>query len=322
MPGPETPRPLPVGRPTTIRADPHAPAREGAAGWANWLASWLAPIYAEQEVGPVDILAALPPLKALKAFATMEKVTDKALDLSHAARMERAAAQGYGPAMYHETESANVPGLFAEGFDLNRVGARAQDEVMPNGVFLKPTEKAINVAREPLQLPVRHRAGALKEFQTRDDLERFLLRDEEYAKLHTSLKANEFRYKQEFDAVDKVAWRSDRPAALRARARLDEILDQWKASNSEIAARARERATHLLRETGAEGIHVAHDPGSFGRTVDTTVVFDPSHVRYPDAAFDPSQMSSKDLLASLAALGVIPLSQLGRRQPQEPSNAR
>jgi hypothetical protein len=249
---------------------------------------------------PYGLEAALAGKGHFPVFMGTTEEIGAALDMTHAARMQRAAEQGYGrPWMYHETEAANVPGLFREGFNINRVAARAQDEVMPNGIFLKPTEKQIHVAQEPAQLPLRHRAQNLMEFQTRDDLEQFLLRDPHYAEQHGALKENERRYTAEFDALDKIAWRSDAPEALAARDRLDVLIDEWKATNSEIAARARARATDLLRASGAEGIHVAHDPGSAGRTVDTTVIFNPSHVRYPDAAFDPRELANPNLLAGL-----------------------
>jgi hypothetical protein len=265
------------------------------------------------------LLAAAAPfvpgkLTGLKALATGEQATEAALDLSRAARWQRAAEQGYGPLMYHETEASNLPGLM-QGFDLNRVGARAQDEIMPNGVFLKPTDKRIHVAQDPTQVALQHRGQNLLHFQTRDELEQFLLRDPHYAEQHQALQANERRYIAEFDALDKIAWRSDAPEAVAARDRLDSLMDEWKATNSEIAARARARATDLLRASGADGIRVVHDPGSFNRTVDTTVIFDPAKVRHPAAAFDPRQLANPNLLAGIGGGGIL-LSRLAPRQPE------
>ena len=80
------PKPVPIGTPTRIGPDHRAPAREGLAGWLNWLASFAVPIYPEQEVGPVDLLAAVPPLRALKAFATGAKAADTVGDTAKGIR--------------------------------------------------------------------------------------------------------------------------------------------------------------------------------------------------------------------------------------------
>ena len=46
-----------------------------------------------------------------------------------------------------------------------------------------------------------------------------------------------------------------------------------------------------------DSLRVPNDQGSWGRSVDTTVVFDPKNIRSRFAAFDPMQRNSANLLA-------------------------
>lgn len=77
-PNPTTDPQLAYRRATSIGPNPDVPARTGLTGLANWLISLGIPIYPEQEVTPLDLAAALPALKPLKALATGEKTAQTA----------------------------------------------------------------------------------------------------------------------------------------------------------------------------------------------------------------------------------------------------
>lgn len=232
----------------------------------------------------------------------------RAQTLRQLGRLERAVEQGYGPTMYHETAAINEPSLMRDGFDLSRGRARLSDDQMPDGVFLKPDPNAIGLTMsksEAVQLPVRHRAQNVAEFADRDALRRYLTSDEQYAKLAHDATSYDAQMARKFDDLwklpegDDIVTKGRRSRSEAKNDALEALMAEWTAGNEQRATLARARATEVLKEAGHDGIRVRSDRGSFGRNVDTTVVFDPAKVRSVSAAFDPTKLDSKSLLASI-----------------------
>lgn len=226
------------------------------------------------------------------------------LPMDEASRIARARELGYDPSQrfFHETKSANVPGIEQSGFDLSKVGARATDEQMPNGVFLKRDPRSIGVGgTEESQIPLVTKNMKLREFESRDDLRRYLKRDDEYAKIVSEQSMVDSHYDGLFRELEKKAWtRKETPESIAAQKQLDDVLAEWRAKTVDVSTRARARATDLLKADGFEGIRVAKDAGGLSgkNMVDTTVVFDPTKLRSTAAAFDPANEGKGFLLGS------------------------
>jgi hypothetical protein len=122
---------------TSIGPDPSVPSREGLSGLVNWLASWLAPVYPEQEVGPLDLLAAVPPLKGLKAFATLGKAADAADVVGDVGRGIRA---------YHGS-----PHDF-EQFALSKIGTGEGAQAYGHGLYFAENEGVARSYRDALAI--------------------------------------------------------------------------------------------------------------------------------------------------------------------------
>lgn len=240
----------------------------------------------------------------------------------------RAASQGFDPRpMWHETHRENLPSLLRDGFDLSKGRARLSDELMPDGVFLKPNGKRIGLTVEDAdaaQVPLVHRAQNTAVFNDREQMKQFLIKDEQYRQLLENAEQVDKSYIPKYEALEKVAWGSgkrthamtpdEEAIAEAARDELDRFLEEWEQANKTAATAARERGTQVFRDRGHDSVRVGNDAGSMGRSVDTTVILDPEKVRSIYAAFDPLLKDSKSLLASLAG-GATLGSLLQRRQP-------
>jgi hypothetical protein len=245
------------------------------------------------------------------------------LPMDKANREARAVTQGFlppvhgqPPSLYHETTAANAAGIEAGGFDVSKLGARAGDEQMPNGVFLKRNGKSIGLTRPDdaeVQIPlIANLHTKIKEFPDRDALSRHLRQDKKYASIADEQKLIDQEYKSKMADLENRAWTRDKsPDSIAAQGEIDQLLKDWTDKGNDIAARARERSTELLKKQGLDGIRVWNDAGSFGRKVDTTVMFDPANLRSPYAKFDPANAGKNMILG--ANTGRIPFGMLPDR---------
>lgn len=183
---------------------------------------------------------------------------------------------------YHQTSEANRAAIEAEGFDISKPRARLSDDVVPDGVFLKPTPADIGVgasgtAEDPAaQIPIYVRFGKTQTFANRQQLERRLVQDKQYDELLAASR----RFDKEQSKIFDEKWQQlrkldaenrDERAQHKADLEIDEFLEAWKAGNAERATTARARATELFREEGVETIVIKEDKGSFGRSTETII---------------------------------------------------
>lgn len=202
-------------------------------------------------------------------------------------KMLKASQQGFeiNNIMYHETEKMSSFGIKSEGFDLSIKGARESDETMPDGVFVKPNTNQIDVAMEPVQMPMLVRKGKRKVFEDRDSIAEFLKEDPLYKDLCHKVKDADDKYNDDYkviekrltDILDEFGRRSPELKALREE--MNVFLDSWKVSARKEATSARERATAIFKEHGIDVVRIKKDEGSFGRIVDTTIVLNPNNIR-------------------------------------------
>jgi L-rhamnose mutarotase len=230
----------------------------------------------------------------------------KGLDMSQKARMERARAMGFDvdKIYYHETESKNEESIYKNGFDINRLGARASDNGMPDGVFLKSNDKSIGLSDNGIQIPVFINLNNVMKFVHRDDVARLLRVDGEFRKLFDSWEKKSIDYDKKFGFLFDKSFEKGVNDELIDK-HLDMIMDLWKSDQNATAVKLRGIITKYFIDNGYDGINVINDVGSFNRNVNTTVVFDPKNIRSINAAFDPDYKESANLLASKQGSGVL-----------------
>ncbi len=229
---------------------------------------------------------------------------------------------------YHQTTTKAAKAIGKEGFDPSIVAGRAWDEIMPDGVFLKPTDETlplINPGQKQTQMPLVTRAQNVVEFENREELTDFLYSHESWAALADKqdglmdvapsimegIAADETGERAisiltelgGMPKADAVALRENGgPAALSSA--VEGLLNHMRAAG---AADMRAEATEIFRINGVGGVKVIEDwGGDIGEEAmtTTTVVLDPSHIRSPKAKFDPSKIDSRNIMAGLAGAGV------------------
>jgi hypothetical protein len=210
-------------------------------------------------------------------------------DMASAEQSVSAAAQNsdYTQMLFHETHKDNVAKIFKDGFDAKRVGARATDSEMPDGIFLKDDAKDIGVGgankddRAQMRVYVKLKNPLV--FSTRQDLVRYLSeKAPEYARLQQEFWRADNSAAKAVDALESNAKRLNNERAWRRYFNgSDRLLKSADIKLKDIAKNARAIATSALRE-GYDGIIVANDTGSRGRQTRTTIVFDPNQIKSAD----------------------------------------
>jgi hypothetical protein len=160
--------------------------------------------------------------------------------------------------LYHQTSAANVPGIEREGFDLNRPVARASDEQVPDGIFLKPDKSDIGVGDHVqdniAQIPLFAKIENPLIVRDRAELARLFGQDETYAELAREVDRVDREVARRFDVVwddRREARLGDTEEVFQAKdAELRQILDEGREAINAAAAKARARMTELLREEG------------------------------------------------------------------------
>lgn len=186
-------------------------------------------------------------------------------------------AHGQPRIVFHETSRENAGSIDRHGFDINKVNARGNDDQMPNGIFFKPTDEPIGVARErPMQLPFVLAIQNPLHVANREGLAAFLSQDPDYKMLA--------RRAMQLDT--QIATTADRLMAnnetwSKYQAALSKMFDKGRVVHAKLATKARACATTLLKRHGYDGLIVDNDEGgTFGnKTVTTIVAFSPSQVQ-------------------------------------------
>lgn len=202
--------------------------------------------------------------------------------------------------VYHQTSVDNVESIEANGFDIERLGARASDEQMPNGIFFKSTTDDIGVggnrdikkAQMPFFLSVQNPLRV----RDRDDLQVFLSRDASYVAFAHKVRDVDHRLAQSYEKlmdrgyIEKKQRTGSPPPHVRPlasrehyEAASDKLNVQCTRYINKVAAIARQRCTEVLKAHGYDGLWMKADKGGglFGNRFapETIVVLDKSQVR-------------------------------------------
>jgi hypothetical protein len=178
--------------------------------------------------------------------------------------------------VYHQTHKDNVPKIEDSGFDTSKVGARRLDEMVPDGIFLKPTDKDIGVggvsASEITQIPLFVSLKNPLIVSDRRSLSEYISRhSEEYIRLSTEMFRSDNENKRAFEEFEKTNGNDIEEAESR--------LDKWNQDLAAIAAKSRAVITDLLRSQGYDGLIVEHDTASHNRSTKSIIAFDPTQVK-------------------------------------------
>lgn len=195
--------------------------------------------------------------------------------------------------MYHQTDGAFTV------FDTKHDGAGARDNETPFGIFLKTTDRDIGV-RGKNQMALYANITNPLHAENRADLVRQLRRlSPEYDRLKTESGKLDAEYGKKHEAAKKafvdflVQWRRDNPTASRSAIyddpefnavydAEDNVVTEWQERQTALDTQAKEAITEALRKNGYDGVILARDAGSFGRSTDAYIALDANQVKNPD----------------------------------------
>lgn len=241
------------------------------------------------------LLGALPTLKPLSVVGGLRKAADEALDVSHAARMQRAAEQGFTLDAYH---GSGFPGIGLPenpNFTLSPNARTTSGGMTERGVFATDNPEFASDFAEwagvfgggprtgATVYPVKIRPGR-------------------------SLGLNP----AQFDRLQEVMGMRRRGEAV------PEVKQIFLETDLEALTGQRipegTDPVQWLADQGYDSITLQAKPGTPRARESEIMVLDPRNVRGRFAKFDPRKVMSNELLAGLG--GGVLLSSLGR--PQEP----
>lgn len=195
--------------------------------------------------------------------------------------------------MYHQTDGAFTV------FDTKHGGAGSRDNETPFGIFLKTTDRDIGV-RGKNQMALYANITNPLHAENRADLVRKLRRlSPEYDRLKTESGKLDAEYGKKHEAAKKafvdflVQWRRDNPTASRSAIyddpefnsvydAEDNVVTEWQERQTALDTQAKEAITEALRKNGYDGVILARDAGSFGRSTDAYIALDANQVKNLD----------------------------------------
>lgn len=196
--------------------------------------------------------------------------------------------------LFHETEPEAAAKIEGEGFDIGKVGARGSDPVMPDGVFMKPTDESIGIASgvisdggDETQIPLYASIENPLRVTNRQELIEFLKeRSDEYQDALLRAEEIDRETSSRVDELEEEMMNVSREQMGEFLDEMDRVLEEGREAQREEAARARELATEILKAEGYDGLIMQVDGGAFGRSVTTIVAFSPEQVRIvPEVRF-------------------------------------
>lgn len=197
---------------------------------------------------------------------------------------------------YHQTSKKSAKSIYDTKFDINKVGARGTDNGTPDGFFFKTNDKDIgvgsskkeNIEQMPVYLKIKNplmvkNRDTLKwQMSTESEKYKNLLEeakqiDKYFGKIDAELEAQakEVGYKLRADRENKKL--QDEYYAISDKQ--DENFSNWEEAVNKNAEESRKELTATIKKMGYDGINLQQDEGSFGRSVNTWIVFEPTQIK-------------------------------------------
>lgn len=177
---------------------------------------------------------------------------------------------------FHETERKNAYSLIENGFDLTRVGNRGMDYQLPDGAFLKPTSEKIGVAETPIQIPFMVKKVDIKEFHDRRDFSSFLNTIPNIKERHDDIEKTISFYDAQYENLEQREGGFDPSDGKK-------LLDEWRLVVSQKSAECRAEFSSYMLKNGISAISIKNDQGTFGRSVESLIVLEPSLLMHSNA---------------------------------------
>lgn len=175
---------------------------------------------------------------------------------------------------YHETEKENEKSIVLNGFDINNVGARSGDNILPDGVFFKPNKNTVELAINPVQMAFLLKKEKSIFFETRDDFEHYTHTIPGVLEISEKISELDINYKKSFDETLENFMVSEEPKKTKIGLELNDLLGNWKSGIRELSAQSRKIITNKLKSERVTTLVIDSDHGSFGRNVSSTIALD------------------------------------------------
>jgi hypothetical protein len=221
--------------------------------------------------------------------------------------MDRAKAMGFDTPAFHETTGESAAAM--SRFDPMRSKSSASDFETPYAVFTKPTGQGIGLGGDNVaQMPLMINKGKQAVYNDRHDMMKKVMRDQELSsaiggmtKLDAEGAKNIAAFDAEISRLRSVMRRN--PDADVAYDKLNKYVEGFDKQYNAQSAATKDLLTKKLQNGDLgnfDSVRVMNDAGSFGRSVDNTMVFNPDNIRSRFAAFDPWRKTA----AVAATMGV------------------
>lgn len=186
--------------------------------------------------------------------------------------------------VYHETSIENEKSILKTQFDINKLGARKSDELMPNGFFFKPTNSNIGVSSTMNNTQMSVYLSIQNPFvvNDREDLHNKLIQiSPKFKKLDDYFKQNDLELKRsvenEFNRIKTIENREER---VKEYDKLKvHVIDSWSDWCNETTDKIRNLVRKTLIDSGYDGLIMDNDGGSRGRVVKTIIAFNPNQIK-------------------------------------------
>lgn len=199
-------------------------------------------------------------------------------------------ADGTPKVVYHQT------GNDFTIFDVRKNGAGTRDNETPFGIFLKSSSRDIGLngkKQMALYANIRNPLYA----QDRADLTRQLRKlSPEYDAIRQEHAALDKEYKQKFEDAKRnfisflTEWKKNHPGESsrslygtpefeRVFDAEDAVVEEWTGKADALSVRAKEVLTDALKQAGYDGVILANDAGSWGRSTDAYIALNKNQVK-------------------------------------------
>ena len=199
-------------------------------------------------------------------------------------------ADGTPKVVYHQT------GNDFTIFDVRKNGAGTRDNETPFGIFLKSSSRDIGLnGKKQMALYVNIRNPLYA--QGRADLTRQLRElSPEYDAIRQEHAALDKEYKQKFEDAKRnfisflTEWKKNHPGESsrslygtpefeRVFDAEDAVVEEWTSKADVLSVRAKEVLTDALKQAGYDGVILANDAGSWGRSTDAYIALSENQVK-------------------------------------------
>lgn len=179
-------------------------------------------------------------------------------------------------------------------YDKSKAKAGKFDNIVPNGIFLKSTDKDIGLGEKQMSLyaniknPIR--------VKDRDDLESFFrLSVKSYGELIDQINQTDKDYQKRFDEERRnrfakleaasESFKGERPSPewskiVKEHSKgLNSLMDEWRGKIDELSLQAKALINEYIKNSEYDGIFMLSDKGSWARETDAVIVIKPNQIK-------------------------------------------